>query len=51
MTGYLVALTGWGQERDRRQAIDAGFDRHLPQPVDPDVLEGILPGGVLEIGP
>ena len=29
----IVALTGWGQERDRRQSGDAGFDHHLVKPV------------------
>ena len=35
----LVALTGWGQEEDREQSRDAGFDAHLVKPVD---LEGLL---------
>jgi CheY-like chemotaxis protein len=30
----LVALTGWGQEDDRRKSTDAGFDEHLVKPVD-----------------
>ena len=34
----LVALTGWGQENDRRRAMEAGFDRHLTKPLDPAVL-------------
>ena len=38
----LIALTGWGQEGDRRQAMEAGFDRHLTKPVDPAVLHGLL---------
>jgi signal transduction histidine kinase len=29
----LVAVTGWGQERDRRRTADAGFDAHLVKPV------------------
>jgi signal transduction histidine kinase/ActR/RegA family two-component response regulator len=29
----LVAVTGWGQQRDRQQAVDAGFDAHLVKPV------------------
>ncbi|MGD9723005.1 MAG: PAS domain-containing protein [Pirellulales bacterium] len=33
-TAYLVAVTGFGQEADRRRAADAGFDRHLTKPVD-----------------
>ncbi|HTU68616.1 MAG TPA: CHASE3 domain-containing protein [Steroidobacteraceae bacterium] len=31
---HLVAVTGWGQEDDRRRALDAGFDQHLVKPVD-----------------
>jgi len=34
----LVALTGWGQEEDRRRSAAAGFDVHLVKPVDPAVL-------------
>jgi PAS domain S-box-containing protein len=34
----LVALTGWGQDADRRRSREAGFDRHLVKPVDPDHL-------------
>ncbi len=33
-TMVLIALTGWGQEEDRRQAAEAGFDDHLVKPVD-----------------
>ena len=36
----LVAITGWGQERDRTAAREAGFDHHFTKPVDPQqVLE------------
>ncbi len=38
----LVAVTGWGQEDDRRRAQEAGFDRHLTKPVDPREIEAIL---------
>jgi signal transduction histidine kinase len=38
----LIALTGWGQEEDRRQALEAGFDAHMVKPVDPDMLEKLL---------
>jgi DNA-binding response OmpR family regulator len=31
---HLVALTGWGQEDDRRRTEEAGFDRHMVKPVD-----------------
>jgi CheY-like chemotaxis protein len=30
----IVALTGWGQENDRRNTREAGFDAHLVKPVD-----------------
>ena len=35
---HLVALTGYGQPDDRRQALGAGFDAHLVKPVDPPAL-------------
>ena len=38
----LVALTGWGQEADRRRASEAGFDHHLTKPVDPKALNELL---------
>jgi PAS domain S-box-containing protein len=38
----LVAVTGWGQERDRQRARVAGFDQHLTKPVDPALLETLL---------
>ena len=38
----LIALTGWGQESDRRRSHEAGFDNHLTKPVDPDVLDELL---------
>ena len=38
----LVALTGWGQETDRRRATEAGFDHHLTKPIDPDTLNRVL---------
>jgi signal transduction histidine kinase/CheY-like chemotaxis protein len=38
----LVALTGWGQEADRRRATEAGFDHHLTKPVDPGTLNELL---------
>jgi CheY-like chemotaxis protein len=38
----LVALTGWGQDEDRRAAEGAGFDHHYTKPVDPDALEQLL---------
>ena len=38
----LIALTGWGQEQDKRRALQAGFDRHLTKPIAPDTLESLL---------
>lgn len=38
----LVALTGWGQEEDRRKSKDAGFDAHMVKPVDYDTLMKLL---------
>ncbi len=38
----LIALTGWGQEDDKRRAAEAGFDHHLVKPADPAVLEKLL---------
>ena len=40
----LIALTGWGQESDKRQSNDAGFNHHLTKPVDPEQIEAILAG-------
>ena len=34
----IIALTGWGQEEDRRRTHQAGFDAHLVKPVDPAAL-------------
>jgi PAS domain S-box-containing protein len=34
----LIALTGWGQEEDRRQSMEAGFNSHMVKPVDHEVL-------------
>jgi PAS domain S-box-containing protein len=38
----LIAITGWGQEQDKRRALEAGFDHHLTKPIDPNNLEGLL---------
>jgi signal transduction histidine kinase len=38
----IVALTGWGQDEDKRQSREAGFDHHLVKPVEPAVLEELL---------
>lgn len=38
----LVAVTGWGQEKDRQMAKDAGFDQHLTKPVLPATIQKVL---------
>jgi DNA-binding response OmpR family regulator len=38
----LAALTGWGQQEDRRRTAEAGFDHHLVKPVEPKALDGLL---------
>jgi PAS domain S-box-containing protein len=40
----LVALTGYGQEEDRRRSRQAAIDYHLVKPVDPETLEALLAG-------
>ncbi|HYS12644.1 MAG TPA: PAS domain S-box protein [Burkholderiaceae bacterium] len=39
---FIVALTGWGQPRDRRCTEEAGFDWHLVKPVDGEMLADLL---------
>jgi signal transduction histidine kinase len=38
----LIAVTGYGQESDRRQALEAGFNEHLVKPIDFARLEALL---------
>jgi CheY-like chemotaxis protein len=38
----IVALTGWGQESDRRRAFEAGFDHHLIKPAEISALRTLL---------
>lgn len=40
----VIALSGWGQEQDRKLSHEAGFDAHLLKPVDPMELEQRLAG-------
>lgn len=45
----LVAVTGFGQEEDRRRSREAGFEHHLVKPVEPEALQELLlhtPGAV-----
>jgi CheY-like chemotaxis protein len=46
-SAFLIALTGYAQPEDRRQALAAGFDAHMAKPPSPEKLEEIL--GVLEV--
>jgi CheY-like chemotaxis protein len=39
---YLVAMTGFGNEEDKRRTREAGFDAHLTKPVELDALMGLL---------
>jgi signal transduction histidine kinase len=41
----LVAVTGWGQQKDRQQAFEAGFHHHLVKPVSIDQFQEILAQG------
>jgi len=38
----LTALTGWGQQEDRRRSAEAGFDHQLVKPPEPTLLEELL---------
>ena len=42
----IIAMTGWGQESDRQQSREAGFDHHLVKPVDHAELQNLLAGQV-----
>jgi CheY-like chemotaxis protein len=39
---FLVAITGYGAEHDRRRAGEAGFNRHMTKPVELDALKDLL---------
>jgi CheY-like chemotaxis protein len=38
----LIALTGWGQEKDRQRSKESGFDHHLTKPVNFQVLKDLI---------
>ena len=38
----LIAVTGYGQDEDRRRSREAGFDHHLVKPADPHALQALL---------
>jgi CheY-like chemotaxis protein len=39
---YLLGVSGYGQERDRRRSLDAGIDDHWIKPVEPEQLHRLL---------
>jgi signal transduction histidine kinase len=41
-TALLIAVTGWGQDLDRRKAIEAGFDHHAIKPIEPRRIQDLL---------
>ena len=38
----LVAVTGWGQQEDRRRSAESGFDHHLVKPLEPQAAEALI---------
>ncbi len=38
----VIAMTGWGQDHDRRRTTEAGFDAHFVKPVDPAELMNLI---------
>jgi len=40
----LIAMTGWGQEDDKRRSQEVGFNFHMVKPVEPAALEKVLAG-------
>ena len=47
----LIAMTGYGQEEDRRRSQDAGFNAHLVKPVDLEALQELLARSPFAAGP
>jgi CheY-like chemotaxis protein len=39
---HIAAVTGWGQDEDRRKAREAGFDSHFTKPLSPAALHDLL---------
>lgn len=46
----LVAVSGYGQEDDKRRSREAGFDQHLVKPVDFAALRAVLPRTASQVG-
>ncbi len=47
----ILAMTGWGQQEDRRRSAEAGFDDHLVKPVDFEALLRALGTGARRLDP
>jgi CheY-like chemotaxis protein len=45
----LVAVTGYGQDEDRRRSCEAGFDHHLTKPVEPAMVQSLLASAPLSL--
>jgi DNA-binding response OmpR family regulator len=43
----IIAISGWGQDEDRKRARDSGFDHHFTKPVDFEALLALIDGGAL----
>jgi CheY-like chemotaxis protein len=41
---FLLALSGWGEAKDKARAYEAGFDQHRTKPGDPDEIIGLIEG-------
>jgi PAS domain S-box-containing protein len=39
---FIMAVTGYGQDEDKRRSQEAGFDYHVTKPVDPDKLQSVI---------
>ncbi len=48
---YLIALSGYGTEEDRRKSLYAGFNTHLVKPLDPSKLPAILASAERRVAP
>ena len=48
---FLAAVTGYGQEEDKRQARESGYDHHMTKPIDPAALMALLETLVLRPPP
>jgi CheY-like chemotaxis protein len=40
----MIAITGWGQDVDRRKSQEAGFDHHLVKPVEASDISALMSG-------